>query len=284
MQPMHEKRSYGAGPPLYATRVRDLEFLAHWHSDVELLYVESGSILASVNRDARLLGPGSLVACGSRDIHYYERGGQVSETILVIFKCELLGHAPLWPSCGHLADNFASEGELAACAGRVMRDIVSEMKARDRGYEAIVRGGAIELCGRIERELGPERGHGTVRAPEGQFPEPAGDFPSLERMQRAIDYIYERSAYPISLADAAEAASLSPSYFSRVFARTVGANFRAFVNGIRIERAEELMADSPATLADIALECGFESLRTFNRAFRALRGATPSEARRDRDE
>jgi transcriptional regulator GlxA family with amidase domain len=48
---------------------------------------------------------------------------------------------------------------------------------------------------------------------------------------------------------------------------------------VRIERAEGLMANTEKTLADIALECGFENLRTFNRAYRALRSTTPSETR-----
>jgi AraC-like DNA-binding protein len=153
-----------------------------------------------------------------------------------------------------------------------MRSIAREMGRKEKSYELLVRGEAMSLCALIERELGgPSPGGGRKASEEA--------FPALERMQLAIDYIYERSAYPITLADAAKAASLSPSYFSRVFARTAGMSFRAFLNGIRIERAEALMRDSEARIADIALECGFESVRTFNRSFRALRGERPRELR-----
>lgn len=278
MHPLHERRSYESGLPLYATRVRDLEFLAHWHPDVELLYVCAGSISATINQETRLLGEGSLIACGSRDIHYYERSGGGSETILVIFKSELIDHAPLWPASGRLAGHFAVPSDhpgLAAAARRAMNAIVEEMKARKRAFESVARGCILELCGLAEREFGLEPEIGMEARPAAE-----GGFPALERMQRAIDYIYDRSAYPISLADAAEAASLSPTYFSRVFSKTVGADFRAFLNGIRIERAEELMASGPARLADIALECGFESVRTFNRAYKTLRGRTPSSERK----
>jgi AraC-like DNA-binding protein len=280
MHPMHEKRSYGEGPPLDAFLAKDLAFLAHWHTDVELLYVVSGSIIATVNQERRLLGEGSLVACGSRDIHHYERAKGGSETILVIFKPELLGHIPSWPAGGRLARNFATKAELpalAASAGRAMRVAVEEMRRRERAYEGIVRGRMIELCAHAERELAsdPNSSPGGARGKSSA----EGGFPALERMQLAIDFIYERSSYPIGLADAARAASLSPSYFSRVFAKTVGTNFRAFLNGVRIERAEELMSDSGGRLADIALECGFESVRTFNRAFRALRGRAPGARR-----
>jgi AraC-like DNA-binding protein len=128
---------------------------------------------------------------------------------------------------------------------------------------------AMELCALAERELGLCDAQKKARS----------EAPELERMQLAIDYLYDHSAYPIGLEDAARAASLSPSYFSRVFSKTVGASFRSFLNGIRLERAVELMSGTDARLADIALECGFESVRSFNRSFQALRGTTPSELR-----
>lgn len=272
MLPWHEKRSYDSSLALQAFQVRDLEFLAHWHSDVELLYVRSGSITAAVNQDKRVLKKGEFLVCASRDIHYYERTDQGSETILVILKPELLARSPEWPAKGELAANFAtrsSRREFAARAESLMRGILEETRAKRQSYEGVATGMAMELCALAERELGLRDGRGKARSAT----------PELERMQLAIDYVYEHSAYPIGLEDAARAASLSPSYFSRVFSKTVGTSFRSFLNGIRLERAAELMSGTDARLADIALECGFESVRSFNRSFRALRGTTPRELR-----
>jgi AraC-like DNA-binding protein len=274
MIPWHERRSYDEGFPIYANRVRDLEFLAHWHTDIELLFVASGSILVSVNGSKRRLAAGSFAACGSRDIHYYERVNGPSETILVIFKAELIGRNPQWPAGGRLGGNFATEDEhprLASAASRIMAEVLAEMDAKQASYEGVVRGQLLELLSLAERELAQAAAGAKVTGSEG--------LPSLERMQLAIDYLYENSHNPVCLEDAAKAASLSPSYFSRVFARTTGTSFRSFLNGIRLERAEELMRDTEAKFADIAFECGFESVRTFNRSFRALRGTTPGTSR-----
>jgi AraC-like DNA-binding protein len=275
---MHESWSYSKELPLKVFRAVDLEFLAHWHTDAELVYVLSGSIGVSVNREKRVLGRGSFIACGSRDIHYYERSGGRSEALLAVFKPSLVGRSPVWPAGGRLAGHFAlaSEGSsLAEASGRVLLGVERELAEKRPAYEGIARGGIMELCALAERELsslGGENGCESARAgPEA---------PTLERMQLAIDFIYERYAYPIRLADAAKAASLSPWYFSRAFSATVGASFRSFLNGVRIERAEELMSEPGAKLADIALEYGFESVRTFNRAFLALRGRPPKSIRR----
>jgi AraC-like DNA-binding protein len=280
---MHESWSYSKDLPLKVFRAVDLEFLAHWHTDVELAYVLSGSIAVSVNRERRVLGRGSFVACGSRDIHYYERTDERSETLLAVFKPSLAGRAPVWPALDRLSGHFAADGSaLAETAGRVLLCVERELAERKPAYEGIARGGIMELCSLAQRELATF-GRASASGRNGGKPGPTEpEASTLERMQLAIDFIYERYADPICLADVAEAASLSPWYFSRAFSATVGASFRSFLNGVRIERAEELMAEPDAKLADIALECGFESVRTFNRAFLALRGRPPSAARETR--
>jgi AraC-like DNA-binding protein len=268
MQPLHEWRSYGSGLAIQAFRARDLSFLAHWHNDAELLLVGSGSIMAGVDKEKRKLEAGDVAACASRDIHFYEGTGSGSESFLVILRPETLGRAPQWPRSGRLGAHFAARGERLALAAReLVPRIVGEMRDRAAAYEGVARGAAMELFALAERELGVVEARG--RGADG-------------RMQLAIDYLYENAAYPIGLEDAAKATSLSPSYFSRAFSASVGTSFRAYLNGIRIERAERLLAESDGRVADIALECGFESLRSFNRAFRGLRGTTPSEARRAR--
>jgi AraC-like DNA-binding protein len=148
--------------------------------------------------------------------------------------------------------------------------LLDEMTEKRPGYNSVARGYVLQLCGLIERELsGGVSSHADER----------GLSHTLERIQAAIDYIYEKAEYPISLHDVAEVASLSPWYFSRVFKKTIGTSFRIFVNEVRIERAESLMADGTKTLAEIALESGFDNLRTFNEVFRAIRGTTPSQSR-----
>jgi len=271
---LHETRFYPDGLPIFADSPHNLEFLAHWHPDIEILLVIQGSLIAAVNQEKRVLEEGDILVCGSQDIHFFERSRSSSDSILLIFKPELIGHSMLWPVERRLSRNFVSprtEASLALVLRNLVVGIFTEMEEKMESYALVARGRVMELCGMLEREL-------TVAV--DQAAPVATAFPALERMQRAFDYIYESSAYPISLADAAKAASMSPSYFSRVFARTAGSNFRTFLNQVRIEKAEGLMSSSPATMADIALECGFESVRTFNRAYRAIRGRTPGSSRR----
>ena len=80
----------------------------------------------------------------------------------------------------------------------------------------------------------------------------------------------------------AERLGVSEGYLSRALNQGLGVNFNEFVNRMRVEAVTRAMSDpaeSRPVLA-IALECGFSSKASFNRAFKAATGATPTELRR----
>lgn len=61
-------------------------------------------------------------------------------------------------------------------------------------------------------------------------------------------------------------------------------NFNQFLNYYRIkEAAERLLAEPELPIITIALDIGFKSLSSFNKAFRNLHGKTPSEFRHSRN-
>ena len=80
MRAFHEIRKYGSEKliPINISRIQNLSFRAHWHQDVEMLYVECGEIRVGINQNAFLLKSGDFAIIGSDDIHYYESTGQES--------------------------------------------------------------------------------------------------------------------------------------------------------------------------------------------------------------
>ena len=57
------------------------------------------------------------------------------------------------------------------------------------------------------------------------------------------------------------------------------ANFSAFLNAYRIEEAKRRLTLSDDAITSIALDCGFQTLSTFNRAFQKIEGQTPTNYR-----
>ena len=56
-------------------------------------------------------------------------------------------------------------------------------------------------------------------------------------------------------------------------------NFRKYLNLYRTEQACNLLRTTQKDISDIALDCGFQTLRSFNRAFKAATGLTPTQYR-----
>jgi AraC-like DNA-binding protein len=74
---------------------------------------------------------------------------------------------------------------------------------------------------------------------------------------------------------------ISDSYVRKLF-QSEGTSFSQFVLGRRLERANRMLADrrwGDRSVAWIAFEAGFGDLSYFNRTFKRLYGATPSEVR-----
>lgn len=85
----------------------------------------------------------------------------------------------------------------------------------------------------------------------------------------------------LSLATLARRLGTNTGHLSRAVNEGLGLNFSSFIARMRAETvAEALRGGSTADLLDLALDAGFSSKATFNRAFLATFGQTPSGYRR----
>lgn len=97
---------------------------------------------------------------------------------------------------------------------------------------------------------------------------------------RVIEYVSENLASELTLLSAAQALGYEYHYFSALFHRSFGLNFKEFVNIFRYEYASEMLLEKSKDISYIAGECGFQSIRNFNRVFKKLSGKTPSDYRK----
>jgi len=103
---------------------------------------------------------------------------------------------------------------------------------------------------------------------------------SIDRTNRAVDYIFAHYARELPLEEVAEYLGMKPTYFSRVFKQATGRCFVEFVNRLRVSKSCELLADGNKPVTDVCFESGFNNISNFNRRFQQLKGMTPSHYRR----
>ena len=108
----------------------------------------------------------------------------------------------------------------------------------------------------------------------------SGPLRSSPRMVRVRDYIEAHLALPLSVAELAAVAGMSPSHFSRCFKAATGRAVWAHVQSRRCERAREMLQFTGDPIAVIAHRCGFASQAHLTSSFKRVFGVTPARIRR----
>ena len=92
-------------------------------------------------------------------------------------------------------------------------------------------------------------------------------------------YIHNAYAEPITVADIAAEAYLSPSYFSFIFRTFTGYTVKNYLNRYRLYCAALDLRDSDKSLVEIACVNGFSSQQAFTRSFSQMYGIAPAQFR-----
>lgn len=96
----------------------------------------------------------------------------------------------------------------------------------------------------------------------------------------ALRFMADNCCRDIGRDEAAAAACVSPSHFSRLIRKRFGQSFTDLLNQMRIDRAVELLNNTDKPLKSIALETGFADQSYFTKVFRRWRGTPPAQFRR----
>ncbi len=99
--------------------------------------------------------------------------------------------------------------------------------------------------------------------------------PAARHLLRARDLADARYFEPLTVADLARAAGVSPAHFSREFRRTFGEAPHQYLLTRRLERAAALLRNTDRSVTDICFAVGLASVGSFTTSFRRVYGAAP---------
>lgn len=84
----------------------------------------------------------------------------------------------------------------------------------------------------------------------------------------------------LKIDDLAQRLGLATHYLSYVINAEAGQNVQAWLNGLRVKAAQQALSEpGEGSILDIGLAAGFNSKASFNRAFKAATGQSPSDYR-----
>ena len=96
-----------------------------------------------------------------------------------------------------------------------------------------------------------------------------------------LKYLDENFNKSPNLVDLSQVLEYNSHYVSNIFGKCFGQNLSRVINEYRIEHAIQLIKDSKLNMHEIAIECGYDSVRNFNRNFITITGITPTSAKSD---
>ena len=100
-----------------------------------------------------------------------------------------------------------------------------------------------------------------------------------ERTQVVIDFITQNYSENIRLEDLASLIHMTTNSFCRYFKENTGNTAFNFIREFRINKACQLLINSDQKISQICYSTGFNSVSTFNRIFKMIKGLSASNFR-----
>ena len=232
----------------------DLLFPPHLHGAFELIAVLAGRMEVQVDRCPYTLEAGRAVLVFPDQVHGLESAPH-SRHLVALF-------SPSYVKTFSSAHSAQVPVTADLCLPPALLDALCRMKKEDSVLR--LKGLLYTLCAEFE---------------EGrEYRERSREENAL--LMRIFSFVGANYASDCSLRLLASRLGYSYVYLSRYFRERTGLTFSEYVARTRIGEACARLTGTEDSVTQIAPDCGFASLRSFRRTFRAQTGLSPAEYRK----
>lgn len=234
----------------------------HLHEVVEIVILQRGYLNMTVNGIPYLLQPNDAVTIFPGMTHSYAGASEDAAGLFVGFLPEVI-------------DEY-----YTAMISRWPVNPVQRIREDDRELNEAIRKLNEFSADGASHPLVPAYIHVLVACLFANLElVPAEDLYKNSFMYKVMQYVQTHAKESLTLDSVAEAMGVSRSHLSHLFSQQLKINFRKFLNTIRIENACLMLQEKEKSVKEICFACGFESTRTFHRAFLEEQRMTPGEYR-----
>ena len=235
----------------------------HLHSHIEMVLTETGTTVAFADSTEVKVEAGDLFIAFPNQIHYYIDKQRPVEHKIVIVSPDMC------PEFSRIFKSMVPKVPLLKKAIEnprivsAVENMVQCKKEQGEYSETEARGCVLILMSEIFRNI------------ELQEKMPYDN----DLVKDIITYCYENYNSDISLQAIADELHVSRCYISRLFSRRLHIGFNDYINSLRVRNACEMLKTTDLSVTEVAYAVGYNSVRTFDRAFFNTRQMTPKEYR-----
>lgn len=235
---------------------------SHFHSNIEIVYLLEGEMQITINDRTHTLTRGCAAISGSYDIHSYKTMGSSKAWILILPIDSLKTFDNIFAK-KRFNESFLDSGlysrELESAIAHLKKYDETQPNVTAMGYMYVVLGIFIEHLGLSEHSL---------------------DSGPSELIRKILIYMDRHYLEKLTVETIAQKYGYGKTYISRMFNSQLGCGFSHYLNVLRSRHAAGLIRTTRENLDQIAYMSGFQSIRTFNRAFLDFYGMSPYEYRK----
>lgn len=223
----------------------------HFHSSMELVFVKSGSVFATINGESKRLCRGDACFANAFDVHSYSGGEDNSAYVFVFDK----KYANIFfsESDGKSIPTFFKFDDFS-----LLYDLYNLEKENftETGFFGIVN----VLFARIAKET-------ELISKKSNTP--------TDLICRILLYTEKNLDKKITLESLGKTFGYNPQYVSRVINKYLPDGFKDYINALRVEKINNELKTTNASVLDVAFKWGFESSNSFYRAYAKRFGKPP---------
>lgn len=227
----------------------DQNFPVHFHRAAELIWVEEGAVSVSIEQENWEVNKGECIFIFPNQMHEITFIGHARLQILV-FSPELIGSF-FTKHKGHVPENPILP----------MEEAFPIQKSDSYYYQKSF---LYALCDNLVT-------NSRFRKVEYS--------PQTKAVQSLIAYVDEHYMEAITLKEAAASIKYDYFYLSKLFKKVTTYRFNDYLNQYRISQVCYQLRGTQKNISEIAMDCGYQNMRTFNRNFFNIVACTPLQFR-----
>lgn len=264
----------------------------HWHDEVEILYFSGGEFRLEINMEQFFIHSEALYFINPGELHsiYTEKAGGCGEDAIV-FSLNILSFDSydeaqmqliqpiqngkmLFPRC-LLPDHpcFLSVRSAFHETMHSFGHTLNEESPLENGAVTDDLTNQLFIKSSLLRILAVLSRYRLFTPTEKNLDK------RVEGIKTVLTYIRENYKEKIYIQDLAAQVHMNEQYFCRFFKKSIGRSPMEYLNEYRIKQAMRLLKETDLSVMEVCLECGYNNLGNFLRAFKKHTETTPLKYR-----
>ena len=250
------------GNDLMIARDHSLAYGAHLHSHLEMVCMIDGTAKAIIDSSEYVIEKDDIFLIFPNQIHTYERLGDEDYYIFIFPDTFCSEYYSLFT--GRLPETPLIKGGFRSDAIRTAAQAIEKEASYAGNYTQYkIKGFLLVILSTLFETM-------TFTSIKNK---------DTDLIKKILLYCSENFKQNIDLNTVANELHVNPCYISSLLRKKLQIGFSDYVNMLRVSEACHLLSDPSAPITDIAYQAGFNSPRSFNRAFSKHMGTTPRSYR-----